>query len=266
MKKYILFWLVFIFGTNLTWWALSIPYDCWVVNQEKDRYMEMFESLDNDILSEAELELAYDNLKDFCCSKSYLEDDCDSWESKKYPESPYLYDHIVDIWFRKLDWEEELLYDWVELDEKWQERREEIRELANSEDIVSPQVINNTFDQYWDVWWSDWMYRKYQLLCKESWLVQTKVFSIFSDDTSVSELTNACNWMLQDRVDRELTYVKSLMNVRWDHFMTTNLINYTDKYFARNRWISLLEKLVHFEALLLQVTKKVNEWTPQCSG
>lgn len=50
---------------------------------------------------------AVSNLKKYCCSNNNLIDatycaDVD-FSEKKFPESPYLYDHLLDVGFRRLD-------------------------------------------------------------------------------------------------------------------------------------------------------------------
>ncbi len=242
----------------------QIPYDCSVADQDKDNFLERFSDIDNEILQEDEISLAYDHLESYCCEEDILWDDCNLLPPE-YPESPYFYDHIVDIGFRKLDWNEELLYSQISSHEDGIQRREKINELAEQKDTVAPWIIYNTFRQHWNIWGGWWLYRKYQLVCIEAEKIQRKIFSIVSDDASIYQLTNACMDLVQDRVNREITYVRSLYTSRWDDLMQTNLRNYLDKYFARNRAIDFLEKMVYFEALLMQVTKKVNEWTPQCS-
>ncbi len=267
--KYILFNIVLllnlIFVANV-FWAWQIKYDCSIATKDKSEFLDDVSNSDFELIDEDVLDLAYDHLESYCCEKWFVSwSACSASLPPEYPESPYYYDHVIDIWFRKLDWNEDLLYSRIDMDEDALSWREEVREFSTEEDVNIPQQIRNKFDEYWDVWWFDWLHGKLQRVCIESKAVQESIFSILSDDVSVDDLHSSCLSMVDERVQREIAYLRWVLSQRWNHLLETNLNTYLDKYFARNRAIDMLEKFVYFEWLLMQVTKKVNEWTPQCS-
>lgn len=274
IKKWKFIWLVksslmffsLLFYLSIWYWSNQVPYDCMIATEPKDKFLERFQDLNNNMLEEDEISLAYDHLQSYCCEKQFIWwNSCWSVLPPNYPESPFFYDHIIDIWFRKLDWNEDLLYSQINIDDTWKEWREFIKEMAEKEESYPPEVIKLKFEQIWKVWQTNWLHRKYQMVCLDAENIEKKLFSTSTDKITLLDLQRACKNHVHNRLSREVQYVQSLLLTRWNLLLQDNLDNYIDKYFARNRAMDYLERLAMFEWLLMQVTKKVNEWTWNCS-
>lgn len=154
--------------------AVEFPWDCdLVVWTYKEKWS--FESLDilwnqSDFMSVFEpiiwfnnLNQAFLNLKKTCCTKNQnfqviMQESCQT--DKPYffegnvPNSYYIYDYILDIMMRRLDWEAENYYLLDSLDPKWQEWRQltsEIMETIERWEKTTPKFINDNYQDFWQI-------------------------------------------------------------------------------------------------------------------
>ncbi len=214
---------------------------------------------------EEDLEKAYQNLKARCCARWILgSDDCEWVDTTTAPQSIYLYDHLIDIGFRKLDWEEETLYDWLELHPEWESWREEIQEMWEEPDGVSPTDIKELFEDYRDPEWTDWLAYKYRETCFLANNMRDSIYEV--DSTPEANRINECTSLVRSRINNENNYVEYLMVDRWNDYVCDNLLEYIDDYFLQNRMVSLLEQFVYFDNMLYTIANKVHEWTETCGG
>jgi hypothetical protein len=96
---------------------------------------------------------AIKNLTAYCC-----EDILKQWEKpdercsdpslpkSNYPESPYLFDHLIDVGFRRLEWINN--YSDVQVDPTGYARRNAIKEIATNPSIVAPSEIVKIYTGY----------------------------------------------------------------------------------------------------------------------
>lgn len=99
--------------------------------------------------------VAQDHLRTFCCKKKLLTDpsSCTNLD-EVYLESPFLFDHILDIYLRRLDAFEktdstdDLLYD-LDPDIQWRERRKFVVQVGQDPEGNAPMKIYDQYRKYW---------------------------------------------------------------------------------------------------------------------
>ena len=119
--------------------------------------------LHSNIIDKDSLNVAFLNLKKNCCQylnaknlegHTFYEQHTNSCEEDKtyfntnVPRSYYLFDHIFDVMMRRLNGEVEEIYPEVSLDEKGQERRERINEIAEDIEGEVPATIERKYKEY----------------------------------------------------------------------------------------------------------------------
>lgn len=133
----------------------STPNDCSLVRSYVDKNGQVLPGngswstvFNNTALMEVfppeHVDIALNNLRAACCETSAfatqegdeLLDICNTGipPTRQWPQSLFLYDHIVDIWFRSLDGVDDLryIYPGMRVDAKAQERREFMDEQATA--------------------------------------------------------------------------------------------------------------------------------------
>ena len=94
---------------------------------------------------------ALTNLKAYCCSMvipgSCTQAEKDNLPKDYYPESAYLFDHLVDVAMRRLDGIQTLAYN-LEPDPTGKARREHITKTADDTNGVQASTIQKTYTGY----------------------------------------------------------------------------------------------------------------------
>lgn len=147
----------------------------------------------NYILWEDDTKKAFDNLKKFCCQRKLISGtgcgNVDTWGY--YPSSASLFDHMFDIYMRKLDakqknenWEDLML--WVQPDPDWKAWRDFITNVGNNPDWLVPTKITDEFNKYWK---SD---------------TSSQIMSFNIEDKGVDNRKNDISWKITDFPDWKL--------------------------------------------------------------
>lgn len=116
------------------------------------KFLEKFEWANYTAAYPAEaIRTALANLKKHCCTSQKLIDKsyCNNVDVEwKFPQSPYLYDHLVDIGFRRLDAfpDEELRYG-LDADPTWKEWRDFITQAAESTEGPTSKEIMEKYNE-----------------------------------------------------------------------------------------------------------------------
>ena len=102
-------------------------------------------------LNKEDFEVARNHLISYCCvEKPNLE--ALSWKCDSlvfWPESPYWYDHLVDVGLRRLD--AEFIYPGMTVDPDGKAWRDFIK---NPDNITNPTAFLNEYKKYWTLkWW-----------------------------------------------------------------------------------------------------------------
>lgn len=103
--------------------------------------------------------VAATHLLAYCCEKKWTNaEDCAGAGlatvlpgSLLYAESPYLYDHLIDVGFRRLDGDEATQYPDAKLDDAGKTRRKNIRDYATATNGVIPRIILEQYGMAWEV-------------------------------------------------------------------------------------------------------------------
>jgi hypothetical protein len=208
-----------------------------------------------------------------------------------WAESNYIFDHLIDLWFRKLDayTDDSLRYN-IPADIKWKEWQKIITDFANPNNNTKPEQVLESFNTYWPLTEQTWtsyvpsstcnienveklsLYWKYKATCAiASCLAKKKVLvtQTITDETSAVRLqkdNEICNTLTLNRYYTEASYIKQL-TARVGVRTINNLIEqYTKNYFVWNRRQSLYEQFTSFDQNLTFVNRKIQEGTPVCSS
>lgn len=213
------------------------------------------------VLKEDDVKDALKHLKSYCGKKWYIEDG--GW-SDKVPESPRLMDHLIDVWFRKLDGISELAY-W-ELDKDWEERRKKIKEIAEDPKWKKPWEIFELFNKSRDVKLEkeDKIAQKYKYVCDEAYSSRMWMLNMFSEET-MKEWFDRCMNLANARINSEISYMKAVMVNKWIKYLVDAIHNYIINYYSEEKIPTVLEKMAEVQWALGNWVQKTN-WAEYCSS
>lgn len=225
------------------------------------------------IFTDKDLKKALLYHQQYCCQNRINEKTCE-WklEGKFYfPESPYLFDHLLYIGMRKFNWIQEhcdtLWIDCFTRDNKvlLKEWREESQKLAEETDGVPPSQLYELFKKYW--WDVETFTKKenknqianaYYTMCYEALQIWRALkFNLVDSVNQPNEWENRCRAMVQKRYMEELWYVQSLMVDKWVQYLYENMRTYLQTYFVDNRMSAFVDKFWKLDACLNMVLKYV---------
>lgn len=254
----------------------NFSYDCGITVGTKDN-ISRAKGVDNawGVLDKNSLERAFLHLKNYC---NYT-----VW----WAESPLLFDHLIDIGFRRLDaFEDERLRYELSVDSMWSRWISKINEFTDAEKITTPEKIINAYVEFWgddpeitiDGPNSDTcavknydklnLYKRYIATCEMARCISMKKTIVITEwvvQSSASLVkTNRCLWIVADRKENELAFVRQL-TARASMRATDSLFtSYTNTYF-KSRWSDLFENFAAFDQGLIFVNRKIQEWTKTCA-
>lgn len=265
MKKYLV--LVFcLLSMSFTYASLSDLYDCRMSYDYDGILKSVFEKKTKYwILERQDVEVALQHLNAYCCAKKYLTDNCGVADNE-VPESPYLWDHLIDAVMRKLDAMDAPL--WFKPDPEAKARRDQIRKIAKQTKWETPKKIVEDFTSKWKVWEEWWMAEKYKQWCL--WVsdlldnfVKTQTERAQTNENIESIKAN-CDIIATSRVNKEMAYVQTVMMSKWIQLLHDNLNAYLKDYFLKEKMDTLIEKFKKFSWLFGRVSQRLNEWTATC--
>lgn len=242
------------------------------------------------------------NLRWYCCQTQYLK--IDQWictkniniKNWKWAESRFLYDHIIDVWFRHLDGvtDENYVYEnMAEPDEKAKEWREKINKLAVDAEWAIPGQIVQEFEKAWynpnsstanqspvnivtidrtqaitkglkkisgSTWDEMWLASKYYATCYIGLFLNPSITQNWSKLSSYLSCRNIAN----DRISKEAGFVKVISIEQWAQLLSTNLSIYTSKYFVQEWLMRVLDKVWRLGSSFNYLQQKA-QGTAQCS-
>ncbi len=298
LKKFVL--LILVSVIILFYWWVFAEWDCNLL--EHDIANQKFVGLDkiSNIFPNNDIKTALQHLVYFCCeneinSVEYQKKYCPpmkDWklvDKKLYAESPYLYDQLLDIWFRRLDWDPTKQYSTAWLDKLWEEWRKYIQTASSLVEWIAPVSLLNKFKEYWKVeideslpdvpdnideiktnWNNYWLKNRYLAMCYVSKYIEDYIKAIywpfnFNDKALSDNNTKKCVYLAKHIVDQEINYFKWVMIQQAWRFIAKAFSTYTDDYFTRGRLQDLLEEFSLMQSDFFIVNQKVNKATNQCS-
>lgn len=227
---------------------------------EKDCNNDILKYLDNlwnklnnlpnlKIIKKEDYQVAIKNLKKYCNN---------DWEVL---QSPYFINHLLDVWFRKLDAIDPLEY-WITFDQegiKWREYLNWITEKTKPDDI------SKNFTEIWGRKNWTWLYSKYISTCKDLKYIDSYIVSQNNWYTITNNLHNKCINLANQRYQEEANLVSSLMirsfYKRIDTKLYESFFQKNNKSFA-DKLMKLYDKftiaLWDFQYLVLRFVKVVD--------
>ena len=252
------------------------------------------------------IEKAYQHLKSYCCDVNISTDCTQNNNNEIYPQSIYLFDHILDVYLRRLDakqkddnWED-LLY-WLEPDEMWKEWREFIIARGNDVKWTVPLEIKDKFSSMrkhstnvtnfmgnYDNWIKLWkggfeenlrnysyrtLWDKYNLACDVSkYISEYKLLFPNSDSEqksgSILKATeyNACKKLTKARINNETVYTQVLLMQKANVLLWSSVKSYLGTYFISNKLTALQEKVSNMASSFAEVNNAVWQLIPECNS
>lgn len=234
------------------------------------------------------------SLGHYCCAYKLLDSEnqgCKETADIEWgADSPYLFDQLLDLAYRRLDANEDAAARYnLSADPKWEERQKKLVELWNPDNKVTPQNVLESYianrpqitpplidfntctmpensNSSYDALTLD---QRYTVACHMSSCIADKAAKTTSnliDASRASQTINMCHNIVQTRVNQETDYVRQLQ-VRVGTRNINNIMQqYTQNYFIDTRRQMLYEATNNLSQNLTFVNRKVQEWTPSCSG
>ena len=230
------------------------------------------------IFTDKDLKTVIRHHQQACCERRIGEEKC-AWkldDKHYYPESPYIFDHLIYVGMRKFD-AVQTHCDILGIDcttregsTLFRDRRTKVRSLAEDTDGVPPAQLMESFKEYrWDP--EDFTKKEgenkianvYFLMCNEAGAIRKSVWfaqtDIDIDLTNGRWLEATCRDLVQQRYVEEAAYVQTLMVEKWIDYMYKNLKNYLQHYFIDNRMNALVDKFGKMDTCFNMVLKYITK-------
>lgn len=294
MKKIVILIAILLSFLSVTY-AAKTDWDC-VLVLSKNRILasrdESNEELTNLIKSmpKEAMEKALDNLGKYCCDAKIISTCDSSSDNTLYPESIYIFDHILDVYLRRLDAKDNLMYN-LSADPSGQEWREFIIEHGNEVEWSKPMEIKGKYDTFW-TWtknvvsfvdndsktksdrknnienqiklYDEWTLRdKYNLACDMANYISEHKY-VNGKWLTQSEY-NLCKTITNNRIDRENIYVQTILMQKANKLLWENMNAYLGTYFVSDKLSNLEQILFNINTSFSEINKWVTKLTPQCS-
>lgn len=121
-----------------------------VIDENIEAIVNSYAEVYRNVLPKEAFKKALINLKAHCCTKE-IKKSCSSGDIKNiqlpYPESAFLFDHLLDVAMRRLDGITGLAYN-LSPDPTALERRTKITEMANSANGMPAKAIEDIYIKY----------------------------------------------------------------------------------------------------------------------
>lgn len=235
------------------------------------------------LFTDADMQQAARYLGQYCCESISGQEGCDAllaWQNNYYPESPYIFDHLINIGMRKLDGIQEhcdalgiSCTATTDYQLEATARREKITEIAEDTEWYPPLQIESLFKDY--RWTNDTFLEKdtllsnaYFLMCDEAVSIRNAIWGNSEDTdrdlTDGKSLKTVCDELVKKRYEMELQYVRTLMVEKWLQYMSQNLRSYLFDYYLENRMSDLVDKYNNLYSCFVMVLR-YSERTKCCN-
>ena len=237
-----------------------------------------------ELITEEVITRASMNLRAYCCEQKILRDDpntpvnqkvCQERDipaNKYFPQSEYLFDHLVDIMFRRLDGNPELIYPDVPLHPRGEAWRKKIREYAVVPEGKFPiELINAALDDRVSPWLGpddDSLLLLYNRVCDVAYGYYTSLAWSKSSpgaETTTKVYLDICPKLTQSIVQYELMYIRVIIDLLANRTLWHSMTTYLKDYYANNRLVTLQSTINEMVGAFTTVNRFYVEWTKQCS-
>lgn len=292
-----IFWCVFAYANDNDCKLLVIDKNSAYVALENVKYKNAYKN----VFSDEAIKQVFDNLRSFCClQKDFTKYDNCTWvdTSRDFPYSAYLFDHMLDVYLRRLDakqkdenWED-LIYS-LTPDPKWQEWREYISNIWNSKDWYVPADIVAQYKKAWDsqeVFRSfsnditnksrgDWeshinnvlskypdltLWDRYYWACNIITYLYLQLVDNIPEATLKNRYTN-CNTLVEKRITAEKNYTDAVIQWKWTLLLEKNMSTYLETYLFDNKMASLQDLVIKIRTLFTEINKWIEKLVKECN-
>jgi hypothetical protein len=158
----------------------------------------------------------------------------------------------LDIWFRKIDWNSDLIYDGLELygsGKEWFEIKQEIIDDMSKEikdKKYNPKTIKEEYIKYWWDLSSDdtddfSLKNEYYKVCNEvnlsnavkSWYFDKITFTSSNSSLSYIKFEEKCESLANDKTKSELLFISWIMKLNGPQMLNNNLTDYINNSFFK---------------------------------
>lgn len=276
---------LFVLGNSLSWWN---------ENSTDPIKAQLAKALPKEAI-----EKALDNLSSYCCDVNERDESwCTKANDSIYPESVYLFDHILDVYLRRLDAKQQndnwadLLYG-LEPDDMWLEWRTFITNIWNNVKGSLPLQIKEKFNAMWKLtnkvdkflgndsnniktwkssltWaianYDNWTLRdKYNLACDLSKFITEDYLGITSPKLTTTEF-DLCKNLINKRISNEKTYTQLLLMQKANVLLAWNMKSYLNTYFVANKLSELQDNVFNVSTTFWEVNTAVGKLTSECES
>lgn len=306
MKKGLLALMIGVIGIGI--WGISTAHDCNLFNEVSviDWKATPYPAILKDdpilnVVPEEALHRALLNLQAHCCATNKSDragKGCQSsssdWKNRtNYPQSAFLFDHIVDVLMRRLA--NDRSYPGLPVDKKANEWHSKVDGLVSSVDGVLPLQFQTEYDTYWQLQ-SNYLLPEYEYSSSvkypdlirqleninklnkyDQWTIRTSYFNVCSvavylnmilapnnANTPLQTARRECKKMTSAMLSKENQYLKSMIVYKSDQLVNDSLQLYSNLYNGErmNRFKMTLHKL---STEWLGVARQVPMLVPMCS-
>lgn len=282
-KRFILITVIWLLYVWQPAYAEFWSNDCKIVMNWVDKGIDLFKndvkSQWNPLVDEDTIGQAVQNLSNSCNKVVW------------WVESNYIFDHLVDLSFRRLDAyiDPALRYN-LDADTKWKEWQDLVTKFATPSNNTKPEQIIQAFSSYRPLVEQAWttyvysstcdipntdklsLYWRYKAACSIAKCLSEKRVLVTqnpSDETSAVRLkkeANICDQLTSNRYEAEVSYMRQLVARAGIRTINNLVEQYTKNYFVWNRRQNLYEQFTSFNQNLSFVNRKIQEGTPVCSA
>ena len=306
MKK-LWIWIVILFSMISIVSAADTTWDCDIILSKDSILSKRNEDNDNEVIKniveampKVTMEKAFENLQAYCCDTKKIDECNKTNDNKIYPESIYLFDHILDIYLRRLDAKQEndngddLLYN-LEPDSDGKQWREFIINHANNVKWSLPLEINQEYKktrafsqnvtaysnnyasaidsrksdiEYAIKNYENWTLRdKYNLACDVAKYINdisTGGVVIGASEITTQDYVN-CKNLTDNRIKNETLYTKTVLMQKANVLLWSNMKAYLDTYFVNDKLSDLQKIIFDINTTLAEINKAVAKLTHLCN-
>jgi len=291
-------WTLFFWFFLIVKSADLVGTNCSIVNVPDIDVSLYWTDIYEDLYPESALEQALINLKAACCENiqwnSMNKENCKNLP-KVYPQSRYLYDHLIDVALRRLDVGD--LYDWLDADDKMLERKEYLTEHGGDDKGNHAGGMQSQYKTYWwydstdyKLWLASWddvidcndnfldaqnlkyesatLAQRYEEQCGLAACLLWDLNDIKKWNTKFINTQNAfvsCRRIAQSRIQEETIYAKALILQESNQLLHDALHAYVYTYFWENKLMNLQSTILSLTDLFATIAKHMPEGTPECS-
>ena len=267
--------------------------------------------LHQEIIDSSTLNIAFLNLKKVCCEHKEFSrinpNSCNNDKAHFYdnvPQSYYLFDHLLDLYLRRLDGDPNAIYGGATLDETGQERRERSDETIEKIEGTAPRVIDTKYREFRTIdsknllegvaqdtsksrndyinnmnseqnleiinnYSERTLGEKYTNACNvvgyTYFLFQTSENLVSISDTKAMLLnSNSCPTLIHQRINAETYHVMQMSIQKGNTLLTDNVKEFANTYLNK-RLLDLQTLLQKSQTSLTRVVRATSKLIPQCT-